>query len=90
MPSLKTVEAKIREIEGFDVKFMQNGSDVRSDKRGIVQYNQGRRAPGSNTVTTWIKNRFLKQYAGYDVAVLNGSGDAVAGNTLLSNLRSTY
>lgn len=42
------------------------------------------------TVSTWKSQRFNAAYPGYDVDVLDGSGNAVAGNTLLSNVRNTY
>lgn len=90
MPKVKNVEKKIWDIEGFDVKFLQGGKDVHGAKEGIPQYSFTNTAKNDMTVTEWKKNRFSPYYPGYDVAVLDGDGNDVAGQTKLGTVRDTY
>ena len=89
MAKLKNVEKKIWETEGFDVRFMYKGKDVRGDKQGIPQCTGKNHSRNDMTVAKW-KEKFKQQYPGYDVEVLDGNGDVVQGRTQLSTLRDTY
>ena len=91
MPKVKNVEKKIWDVEGFDVRVTdRDGKDLRGDMKGLPQYNFDRMAKNSLTVETWKTNRFRPSYPGFDVEVINGDGEGVPGNTLLSNVRDTY
>lgn len=92
MATLKTVEAKIRKIEGFTVHFLQdhNGRNIRSNKKDIPQYQYARQAKNSYTVSSWRKARFSWQYPGFDVAILDGDGNRCHGGTKLSTVRDSY
>ena len=96
MPKLEFTERKISVIEGFVVRFRHaapggsKGRDVRSDKKNLPSYSYRRKAAGTQTVAAWIESRFIKNYPGYKVEVLDGDGKKVHGKTLLSTLRSTY
>jgi len=88
---IRNIEKRIFEIEGFEVKFYQNGKDVRSDLDiNAKQYEGTRMAKNSFSVNDWIEKRFKPQYAGYDVVVLNGDGSKARGQTKLSTVRDTY
>lgn len=83
-----SAEDKINEIEGFKVKFTQNGVDVRSDRSGVPQYSFNMRASKSWTVSEWKLKRFKICYPGYDVKVFDKSGQEVLnGQTKLENIR---
>lgn len=92
MPTVKTIEAKIRKVEGFDVRILHlDGSDVRSDYDGLPNYNAYERAMSSEmTVADWKEKRFKKSYPGFQVDVLNGRGESVHGGTKLVNVRGSY
>lgn len=74
------LERKISSIEGFDIRILQNGKDVRSDKGGFEDWPYQRQSKGSMTVSDWI-SKFQNQYPGYEVEILS------RGNTLLKNIR---
>jgi hypothetical protein len=90
MPKVKNVEKKIWDIEGFDVQFRQNGKDVHGAKEGIPQYTYLNTTKNDMTVNEWKQKRFSQSYAGYEVAVLDGDGNEVAGQTKLGTVRDTY
>jgi hypothetical protein len=93
MPSVKTVERQIGNLEGFDVRFLHgDGRDVRSDLGGVPSYSASfeRAAKDSMTVSDWKTGRFRAAYAGYDCEVLDASGKPVHGASLLSSVRATY
>ncbi len=88
---IKNIEKRIFEIEGFEVKFIQNGKDVRGDLNiNANQYNADKMARNSYSVKDWIEKRFKKQYAGYDAWVLNSDSTRARGNMKLSTVRDTY
>lgn len=89
MPKVSNIEAFVRKIEGFEIKIMRNGIDVRSDKRIERQYEAGKRSKNNFTVNEW-KEKFRSQFPGYDVEVLYADGSIARGNTLLSTVRETY
>lgn len=96
MPKVAFVERKIASVEGFEVRIHfagpanTRGRDVRSDKDDLPTYSYRRMMKGDATVADWVQTRFNATYAGYSVAVLDGSGVEVHGRTKLSNLRATY
>jgi hypothetical protein len=47
-------------------------------------------AKNSMTVEDWKAKRFRSQYPGFDVDVLDGTGQPVPGNTLLANVHDSY
>ncbi len=53
-------------------------------------YSQDRMARNNITVATWKLQRFHPKYPGLDVDVLDGYGNIVTGNTLLSTVRDSY
>lgn len=89
MPRVDFIERTIWAIEGFQVKIMQGGNDVRGDKQIPAQYIAERMSKNSFTVNDW-KEKFKRQFPGYDVVVLNGDGTVARGNVKLSTVRDTY
>jgi len=91
MPRLKTVEKRVLFIEGFEVAFRhQDGRNMRGDRSGVPQYEYRRAAKGNMTVVAWKNQRFYPSYAGFEIDVLDGGGESVSGNTLLSTVRDSY
>lgn len=92
LASIKHIERKISELEGFDVDFLHlDGFNVRGDYKLETTYEYTNRAPASNTVTQWTKNWFKKPFPGFDVAVYEGTeGNVVPGNTKLKIVRDSY
>lgn len=91
MAILKNVERKIKEIEGFAVNFKYPaGGDVRGDKRDLPHYPYKRMASNDMTVSEWKRTRFSRLFPGYEVEVLNGSGECVVGHTKLITVRNSY
>jgi hypothetical protein len=91
MPLVKNVERKIWDVEQFDVIVKHgDGRDMRGDKAGIPQYPYERAKQNASTVADWKASRFSPIYPGFDVDVIDGTGEPVAGNTLLSTVRDSY
>lgn len=91
MAKVKTIERIIWENEGFDIRFVKDGKDVRGDLSGLPQnYNYLKRAKGTMNVSQWKEKRFHKAFPGYDVEVLDGNGNVVDGHTRLSTVRESY
>lgn len=91
MALAKNVEKRIWDIEQFDVIIRHaDGRDMRGDRTGIPMYAFERMAKSSMTVAVWKEQRFNPSYPGLDVDVLDGLGNVVAGNTLLSTVRDSY
>lgn len=91
MATVKTVERKIRKVDGFDVVIRhRDGSDVRGDLRGLPTYPYKRALSEDATASSWIKGRFSKVYPGYQVDVIDGEGNPVKGNSKLKTVRGTY
>ena len=75
MAKVKTVEKKIWDVEGFDVRILHpDGRDVRDDMEGLPSYTFERAAKNEMTVADWKEIRFKSTYAGFDVEVVNGDG----------------
>ena len=87
MALLKTVEDKIKQIEGFKVAFTWGGVDVRGNKADIPQYTYSLRAPDSWTVSEWIAKSFNTKYPGYGVKVYTKNNVIASGNMKLTNIR---
>lgn len=87
MPILKNVEEKIKAVEGFKIEFIQNGTNVRSDKSDIPQYTFINKAPDDWTVDEWKTKRFKQAYPGFDAKVYNSDGTVAVGQKKLSSLR---
>lgn len=89
MPQVKNVEKRIYDVEGFEVVIRHDGKDVRGDKDLPVQYKGIRMTRNSFSVSEW-KEKFKKQYPGFDVDVLKNDGSKASGQTKLSTVRDTY
>jgi hypothetical protein len=91
MPLVKNVEKRIWDIEQFQVIIRHgDGRDMRGDRTGIPMHPYDRMAKNSITVATWKDQRFKSVYPGFEVDVLDGVGNVVAGNMLLSTVRDAY
>lgn len=89
MVKVASAEMKIKEVEGFCVRFMQNGIDVRGDKAGVPQYSFYAKAPGSWTIREWVDKRFLACYPGYTVKILDKNfREITSWQTKLDNIRN--
>ena len=89
LAKIKTVENRIYMLEGFRVRFMKNGKDVRSDKGGIPQWDYDYATKGAMTVASW-RDKFHRSYPGFECDILLGNGSVAYGNVLLENVRRTY
>jgi hypothetical protein len=91
MALVKNVEKRIWDVEEFDIIIKHSdGKDMRGDKHGIPMYDKSRMAKGTLTVSAWKDQRFHPAYSGLEVDVLDGLGQPVKGNTLLSSVRKSY
>ena len=92
MPQVRAVEARILNLEGFDVKILNaTGTNVRSDKHLPTQFDRHtNRAAGSMTVAGWKRVRFSPQFPGFSVAVLLRNGRSAPGQMQLATVRSSY
>jgi hypothetical protein len=92
MAKVKSVEKRIWDVEGFDVRILHlDGRDVRGDMEGLPQYSRYERAAKNEmTVSDWKEKRFKSTYAGFDVDVVDGHGNSVHGGTKLGNVRDSY
>jgi type I restriction enzyme M protein len=87
--STRSVAADIRELEGFDVRFLsRDGTDAA--RRRVDDYPFLRAARATWTVARWREHRFSSTYPDFEVQVLNDSGETVHGKTYLSTVRATY
>lgn len=85
---LKNVEKKIKQIEGFQVDFMQGGRDVKGNLEGIPPYTFDVAAKGTYTAKEWIELRFKKLYPGYDARITDHRGVVVTSmQTTLATIR---
>jgi hypothetical protein len=80
MPKVKTIEKKIWDIEGFNVRILSDeGRDIRGDRDGLPSYKYERAAKNDMTVATWKDQRFQSSYPGFRAAVYDGDGYEVHG-----------
>lgn len=89
MPTIKNVEKKISKIEGFNVRFMSNGKDVRGDMDIPAQYQAQKMSKNSYSVGEF-KQKLKKQFVNFDFDVLKKDGSKASGQTKLSTVRDTY
>jgi hypothetical protein len=91
MPKVGRVELRISQIEGFLVKIQHlDGRDVRSDRSGMPGWPYERAAKDAWSVSDWKRERFNTVYPGFDVDVLDGDRNVVAGQTRLESVRDSY
>jgi hypothetical protein len=89
--TVKAVEQRISNLEGFDVVILhQDGRDVRGDRERLPQYGYERAMKNSSNVKEWKRSRFQNVYPGFEVVVLDATGQTVHGRTLLGTVRDTY
>lgn len=89
MSKVKNIEKRIWDREGFDVKIIKDGKDVRSDKTGLHQW-PGKRQSKNGMTVGGFKEKFSEIYPGYDIEVLDSDGNPVHGATHLGTVRDTY
>ncbi|MEG0836008.1 MAG: hypothetical protein RR063_11250 [Anaerovoracaceae bacterium] len=89
MPQVKNVEKKIYDVEGFEVTIRFDGKDVRGDASLPTQFAGQRMTKNAASVSNF-REKFQRQYPGYNVDVLKGDGMKAAGQTKLSTVRDTY
>ena len=91
MAKVKSVEKKILNVEGFDVRILHlTGRDVRGDMEGLNSYNFERAAKEEMTVNEWKQGKFHPLNVGFDIEVLLGNGGVAHGGTKLRNVRDSY
>ena len=89
MPFVKNVEKKIYDVEGFEVTIRRDGKDVRGDASLPTQYAGLRMTKNAASVSDF-RDKFQRQYPGYNVDVLKGDGSKAPGQMKLSTVRDTY
>jgi type I restriction enzyme M protein len=87
--STKSISEDIRDVEGFDVRFIGVSGEHVSLRRA-EDYPYERAARNAWTVSRWKRERFEVAYPDYRVEVLDLDGTPVHGKTLLGNLRLRY
>ena len=91
MSLTRDVERQIWKIEGFEIHVLhEDGRNLRGDRQGLPWYKYKVGAKNDMTVEAWKQTRFRPHYSGFDVKVVNASGEAVPGNTRLGTVRATY
>ncbi len=89
MPKVKFVEKTIFSIEGFEVRITKNGKDVRDDASLPTNFISGKMTKNAANAS-YFKDKFCKQFPGYEIDVLDVNGNKVRGNTLLATVRDSY
>ncbi len=84
------LEKKIFNVEGFDVRVLENGIDKKGNSEEARSYTFMRASQDSRTVAQWIDERFKETNPHFEVEVLDGDGNIVHGRTTLGNVRETY
>ena len=74
--STKSVAEEIYAVEGFEVHFI---SDDPKSAAYVDRYPYERAATSGWTVKKWRDRRWMPNYPGYEVEVLNPNGDPSAG-----------
>ena len=92
MAILRTVQRKIQEIEGFQIRFRDrlSGRDVNDNLGNVPRYPYQRMARNSWTVAGWKRLRFRVTYPGFNVDVVYADGAVCGGNARLASVRDTY
>jgi hypothetical protein len=81
MPSVRNVERRIFNLEGFDVVIRgADGHDMRDDAGLINSYpNRSNKAKNSMTVASWKEKHFETYYRPLKIDVLDGNGEPCLG-----------
>lgn len=91
VPSVGSVERKIKRVEGFKVRIKYlDGTDVRSDRNEMPPYPYRVAARDLWTVEDWKRERFRQTYPGFNVDVLRRSRESARGNSRLETVRADY
>jgi hypothetical protein len=92
MATIKQVEARIFNVEGFEVRLLhgRDARDVRSDKANVKQYGYERALSGSKSVKDWRDGRFAAQFPGFTVQVLMADSKPAHGRSRLDTVRNSY
>jgi len=92
MPTVRSIEKRIFELEGFRVQIRTlEGADIRGDRDLAGGYRSyQRQSPNTATVEEWKASRFRPSFVGLDVKVLLADGTTAHGRMLLLNVRSAY
>lgn len=92
MATIKQVEKRIVDVEGFNVRMRhgRDSRDVRSDKGNVKQYGFKRALKHSKSVKDWRDGRFARTYPGFVVDVLDAHDRVAHGRTLLGTVRDGY
>ena len=89
MPSVKKVEDKIYDVEGFSAFFVSpDGSHP--GRRQVDDYPYVKAASNKWRVAKWIDTRLTFIPPEFSVVVYDGDFNRVGGKMLLSTLRATY
>ena len=89
MPTVNRVEKKIFAIEQFQVAIKRDGKDVRGDCQLPKQYEAKKMSRNAFSVSDF-RDKFQKQFPGYEIDVLKCDGTKATGQTKLSTVRDTY
>ncbi len=89
MRQVRKVEAAIRDLEGFDVQFIDPDGGDPADYR-VDDYPYERAARSTWSVARWRDQRFANTYPGWEVQILDPAGQPVHGGTRLDTLRGQY
>lgn len=89
MPRVDFIEKTIFNIEYFYVNIKKDGRNVRSDAVLPINYVAERMTKNAMNVSSF-REKFNKQFPGYDVDVLFPDGTVANGNTLLGTVRDRY
>jgi len=92
MVTVRTLERRIREVEGFEVRIVwPDGANVRSDYSSAHSYRRRRASNNNWTIHKWIKNSFKKSNPHFEVEVLSGNENVVKPHNIkLKTVRETY
>ena len=91
MSTVRTVERRIFQVEGFRVAILHpDGRNVRGDRERLPPYPQMRAMANRSNVKQWKERRFESVYPGFDVDVIGRDGRRVHGGTLLETVRAEY
>ncbi len=89
MPKVSIIEKRVFDVEGFEIDITQNGRNIRDDLVLPKQYEAARMSKNSMTVSEW-KDKFSKQFPGYEVNIYDGAGNKARGQMKLSTVRDSY
>jgi hypothetical protein len=91
---IKVIEKQIWDCEGFSVRIRKSDGQRLTKNTAFCSkpYTYKIKADNKSTVASWISSHFLPKYEdeGFNVVVLNGTGQPVNGKTILSTVRGTY